>query len=51
VASDRTLYLVQNGGAWPLNPDPISDSELASLAYAGELPGYIPAATGPGSRR
>jgi hypothetical protein len=29
LASDGSLYLVQNGGAWPLNPDPISNAELA----------------------
>src|SRR6266851_9781602 len=46
VASDGTLYLVQNGGAWPLVPDSMSDSALASLTYAGELDGLIPAAAG-----
>ncbi len=47
VASDGTLYLAQNGSAWPLVPDSISDSALASLTSAGELDGLIPAATAP----
>ena len=33
--SDGTLYLAQEGKSWTLVPDPISDSELATLTSRG----------------
>jgi hypothetical protein len=41
--NDGTLYLVQEGKSWTLVPDPISDSDLATLTSRGKFDGAIPA--------
>jgi hypothetical protein len=42
-ANNGTLYLVQEGKLWKLVPDPISDSDLATLQSRGKFVGAIPA--------